>query len=97
MFTTSFQDTRREKPPSNTTPKLSKSMNVNIKSVGTSNKIFENKLVAGKNHFVVIGPLCSPYLICLKIGFWQSSFIRRYCVFNHLQLKNGTPDNLFQK
>ena len=29
----------------------------------------KNKVVAGKTPFFVIGPFCTPYSICLNIGF----------------------------
>ena len=36
----SFKDTHREKPPSNKTPALTKSMNMDIWAVGSSNQLF---------------------------------------------------------
>ena len=76
----SFKDTHREKAPSNKTPTLSKSMNMGIELVGTSNELFirgiklkqnfrKNKVVTGKTPLFVIGLSCTPHSICLKIGF----------------------------
>ena len=67
----SFKDTQREKAPSNKTPAFSKSINMDIRVVGTSNQFFitgsytENKLDTGKTPFFVIGPCCTPHTICL--------------------------------
>ena len=35
----------------------------------------KNKVVTGKTPFFAIGPLHTLHSICLKIGFWQSSFV----------------------
>ena len=35
-----------------------------------------------KTPLFVIGQFCSRYSICLNIGFWQSSFEWKWCVFN---------------
>ena len=46
-------------------------------------KIFQkNKVVTGKTPLFVIGLFCSCHSICLNIGFWQSSFEWKWCVFN---------------
>ena len=46
-------------------------------------QIFQkNKVVTGKTLLFVVGPFCSRHSICLNIGFWQSSFKRKWCVFN---------------
>ena len=46
-------------------------------------QIFQkNKVVTGKTPLFVIGPFCSRHSICLNIGFWQSSFEWKWCVFN---------------
>ena len=46
-------------------------------------QIFQkNKVVTGKTLLFVIGPFCSRHSICLNIGFWQSSFEWKWCVFN---------------
>ena len=42
----------------------------------------KNKVVTGKTPLFVIGPFCSRHSICLNIGFWQSSFEWKWCVFN---------------
>ena len=42
----------------------------------------KNKLVTGKTPLFVIDPFCSHHSICLDIGFWQSRFEWKWCVFN---------------
>ena len=42
----------------------------------------KRKVVTGKTLFVVIGQFCTPHSICLNIGFWQSSFVRKCYVVN---------------
>ena len=42
----------------------------------------KRKVVTGKTLFFVIGQFCSPHSICLNIGFWQSSFVRKCYVVN---------------
>ena len=54
-----------------------------FKEVLKVEQIFQkNKVVTGKTPFFVIGPFCSRHSICLNIGFWQSSFEWKWCVFN---------------
>ena len=52
----------------------------------------KNKVFTGKTPLFVIGPFCTPYSVCLKIGFWQGSFVWK-CRITILVLstKNGTP------
>ena len=51
----------------------------------------KNKVVTGKTPFFVIGSFCTPHSICLNIGFWQISFVWKWCAFSlYSQLKNGT-------
>ena len=82
FFRNVLKDThRKKKTPSNKTSTLSKSMNMDIWVVGTSNQLFlcevlklkqnfrKNKVVTGKTRFFVIGPFCIPYSIYLNIGF----------------------------
>ena len=65
-----FNDTHREKAPSNKTPVLMKSMNMEIWVVGTSNQFFirsfyaktKNNVVTEKTLFFVIVPFFSPHL-----------------------------------
>ena len=38
----------------------------------------KNWVVTGKTPFFVIGPFCTPYSICVNIGFLQSSFAVLY-------------------
>ena len=63
--------THRENAPSNKAPTLTKSTNIGIWVVGTSNQLFsqKNKVVTGKIPFFVIGPFCTYRSICLNIGF----------------------------
>ena len=48
-----FNDTHREKAPSNKTPALTKSMNMEIWVVGTSNQLFIRSSYAKKKNNVV--------------------------------------------
>ena len=75
-----FKDTHKEKAFSNKTPRLSKSMNMDIWVVVRQiNFLYEvlklkqnfrkNKVVTEKIPFFVIDPFCTPHSICLKIGF----------------------------
>ena len=80
-------------------------MNIDICVVGTSvNSLYKfpklkqnfqkNEVVTGKTPFFGIGPFCTPNSICLNIGFWQSSFVWKFCVLNlsifSILLKSGT-------
>ena len=42
----------------------------------------KNKVVTGKTPFFVICPFCTILSVCLNIGFWQSSFVWKFCTFN---------------
>ena len=77
------------------TPRLSKSMNMDIWLVGaistqlfiigssTETKFSEKKnVVTGKTLFSVIDPFCTAHSNCLNIGFWQSSFVCKCCILN---------------
>ena len=68
------KNTRKEKAFSNKTPALTKSMNMNICVVGTSNQLFrrgsysetnfqKNKVVTGKIPSFLIGPFCTSHSI----------------------------------
>ena len=72
--------THREKAPSNKTPALMKSTNMDIWVVGISSQFFlrgsetetnfqKNKVVTGKTPFFAIGPFCTHHSIWLLI--WQ--------------------------
>ena len=71
-----LKDTHREKAPLNKTPALTKSTNMGIWVVGTTNPLFKggstkfskNKVVTGKTPFILIGPFCNHHFICLNIG-----------------------------
>ena len=77
------KDTHKEKAPSNKTPALTKSTNMGIWFVGTSNELVireqlhlkgkqnfqKNQVVTGKTPTFVIGPFCTHHSICLNIGF----------------------------
>ena len=84
----SIKDTNWEKASSNETPGLTKSTNMSIWVVGTANQLFIRDLKLKQNFqknkapFFVIGPFCSYHFICLNIGFWYSSFVWKWCVFN---------------
>ena len=47
----------------------------------------KNKIVTGKTQFFVIGPFCTPHSICLNVGFWQSRFVWKWCVFQKICFK----------
>ena len=75
MFTACLifvKDTHREKAPSNKTPTLWKSMNMDIlggwyiKST-LNTRIVKTNIVTGKTPFFVIGLFCTPHSICLNI------------------------------
>ena len=80
-----IKDTHRENTASNKTQALKKNLIMDIWVVGTSNQLLKGVLklkqnfkkieVTGKNPFFVTGLFCTPYSICLNIGFWHSSFV----------------------
>ena len=43
---------------------------------------FRKEKVTSKTPLFVIGSFCAPHSICLNIGFSQSSFVWKCCVFN---------------
>ena len=51
-------------------------------SVTLKQNFQKNKVATGKTPAFVIGPFCTSHFICLSIGFWQSSFVLKYCAFN---------------
>ena len=80
-----FLNSHREKAPSNETPALTKSTNMDIWVVGTTNQLFirgsltETKFSKSsywQTPFFVIGTFCSHHFIfiCLDIGFWYDAF-----------------------
>ena len=88
-----IKDTHRETASSNKTPVLTKSRNMDIWVVCTSNQLFirvlklkqnfqKNKVVAGKIPFFAIGPFCTDHSICLNNRFSYSSFVWKWGVFN---------------
>ena len=92
-FSGFVKDTHRGKTPSNKTPALKESTNMNIWVVDTSNQPFvkgssaetkfpKNKVVTCKTPFFLRGPFCTYHSICLKIGFWYGSFLCKWYVFN---------------
>ena len=110
-----IKDIHREKAPLNET--TTKNTNMDIWVVGTSNWLFlrgsktgtnfTKKVVTGKTSLFVIDPFCSWHSICLNIGFWQSSFEWKWCVFNLSGFNSKMllqfcekgfffPENLFQ-
>ena len=74
-----FKDTQREKALSNKTPALTKSTNMDIWVVGTTNQLLrgsltetkfeKNEVVSGKTPFFLIGPFCTHHCFCLNIAF----------------------------
>ena len=90
-----LKDSHREKVPSNKTPALAKSMDINIWVVGISNQLFlrsflnwkkkkikKNKVVTSKTPFFVMSLLCTPHSIFLNISFGRDSFLWKCCIFN---------------
>ena len=79
-----LKDTHRDKAPSNKSPVLTKSMNMDGWVVGASDQLFvrffywnfctehfqRNELSTGKTSLVVISSFCTLHSICLNIGFW---------------------------
>ena len=65
---------------------VTKSINMDSWAVGTCNQLLRRgsykEVLTGKTPFFVIGPFCTSHPICLKIGFWQGSFVWKYCTFN---------------
>ena len=79
FYSTVLKDTHSEKVSSNKTPALTRSTNMDILVVGTSNQVFievlklkqsflKNKVVTGKTPFFVIRSFCSHHSTCLNIG-----------------------------
>ena len=76
-----FKDTHREKAPSNKTPALTKSMNMDIWVVGTSNQLFKRgsytEIKFSKKYYSLSqnSVLCDMSILyssfCFHIGFWQ--------------------------
>ena len=76
-----LKDTIKERPPSNKTQALTKSMSIctfgylvhqinSLKVVLILKENFQKiKLFTGKTPFFVIGPFYTPHSICLNIGF----------------------------
>ena len=94
-----FRDTHREKAPSNKTSTLTKSINMDIWVLGTSIQLFISGSYTekGKTPFIVIGPFCTPHSVCLKIGFWQGSFLWKCCLFNLSTFNWKTILQFFEK
>ena len=69
-------------------------MNMDIWVVATSYRLLsrdlyserkfskKNKVVTGKTLSFVIGAFCISHSICLNIGFWEGSFVWKYCTLN---------------
>ena len=93
------KDTHRENAPSNKTPTFTKSTNIGIWVVGTSNQLFsqKNKVVTGKIPFFVICPFCIHHSICLSNGFWYGSFDWKWCFFNFSAFNWKTILQFFEK
>ena len=103
----SFKDAHREEAPSNKTPALSESMNMDIWVVGTSNqlfvtgsyteKFFSKNVDTGKTAFFVIGQFCTPHSICLNIGSWELSFVWICYACNRSTFNYETILNFFKE
>ena len=104
-----LKDTRREKLPQ---IKLQRFRKVWIWTFGCLlyqiNSLYEvikfkqnfrkNKIVTGKTMFFMICPFCTPHSIChLNIGFWQSSFVGKCCVFNLILSTKKWYSQFFEK
>ena len=84
-----IKDTHREKAPSNKTPALTESMNMDNWVVGTSNQLFKTGLINEKKFSEKLssywqnsvlwtfqnGPFCAHHSICLNISFWHDRFV----------------------
>ena len=57
----------------------------------------KNKVDIGKAAFFVISPFCSPYSICLDIGFWEDSFVWTCYAFNHSTINYKTILQFFKE
>ena len=101
-----FKDTHREKAPSNKTPTLSKSMNMDICMVDKSNNFFawgswtkikfSKKIVTGKTSFFVIKLFCIFYSICHTLAFDKQILYGNVAFsISVISTKNGAP--IFQK
>ena len=103
----SFKDAHREKAPSNKTPALSESMNMDIWVVGTTNQLFVTGSYTEKNFsknvdtcktaFFVIGQFCTPHSICLNIGSWELSFVWICYACNRSTFNYETILNFFKE
>ena len=80
--------------PSNKTLTVTKSIIMDTWVVGTLNKLFvrycqsENEFskkesCQWQNSVFCARSICTFHSICHNIGFWQGSFVWKYCVFNH--------------
>ena len=94
----SFNNTHREKAPSNKSSELTKSTNMSIwvavhqinslyKVLKLKQKFRTNKVVNGKILFFVIAPFCSHHSFCLNISFWYA-FLYGNDAFSILVLSN---------
>ena len=91
------KDTYKEEAPSNKTPALTKSINMDIWVVGTPNQLTETKLskhkiVTAKAPFSVIGPFCNHHLFALTLAS-DRVVLHENVAFSILVLstKNGNP------
>ena len=89
-----FKGSHRGRAPSNITPALPKSINMDIWVVGTSNQNFQkNKVVAGWTPFIGIGLFWTLHSICLNIWLVTWHFCMEVMRFQSycFQMKNRTP------
>ena len=92
-----FKDTHREKALSKgKTPALTKSTNMDIWVVGTTNQLLrgslietkfeKNKVVSGKTPFFLIVPFCTHHSICLNFFFFNMAVLYENDAFSDLFL-----------
>ena len=57
----------------------------------------KNKVVISKTLFSVVGPFCSQHSVCLNTGFWYSSFVWKWCIFNLSAFNKKSVLQFFEK
>ena len=80
--------THRENKPSNKTETLTKSMNMYIWVIGNLNQLFIKGYYTQIKSSKKIKKSAAKvrFSICLNIGFWQGSFVRKCCAFIRITL-----------
>ena len=91
------KDTHRENAISYKTQALTKSINMDTWTIDTLDQLIlrgpctkyqfsRNGVFSCKSPFFVMDPLCTPYSICVNIGFWQGSSVCKCCDFRTIKL-----------